>query len=79
MNHWMIGDGELRRQVGMQAERYRELRRRSEEIRLLEAALGPRRSSGKRLRSWLQALWSHVRHTDLGEPGRTEALNHRRG
>lgn len=79
MNPWTIGDGELRRQVVMQEERYRDLRRRSEEVRLIEAARRPRRNLRKRLHSWLQALWGHARHTNLPEPVSSEALKRGHG
>lgn len=79
MNHWTIGEGELRRQVGMQAERYRDLRRRSEEVRLIEAALGPRDGLGRGIRSWLEGSWSRVRHALLHRPVSNEGLRHGRG
>lgn len=79
MNHWTIGDGELRRQVGMQAERYQELRRRSDEARMREAACGPHLPLGERLRSWFEATWRGARHTPKRERAISSPLEHRRG
>jgi hypothetical protein len=52
MSHWTINDGELRRQVQAQGERYRELRRRSDEARLLDEVCGPRTSLLEQARRW---------------------------
>lgn len=77
MDHWTIGDAELRRQVGAQTERYRELRRRSDKVRLLEAGLGPRPTLLQRLSRCLEAVLGRRRPRAVLDTSHDAGLEHR--
>jgi hypothetical protein len=61
MNHWTIGNPEVRQAVQAQEDRYRELRRHSAEAQLLREALGPRPTLIGRLIRGLEALLKRMR------------------
>ncbi|HMQ31782.1 MAG TPA: PQQ-binding-like beta-propeller repeat protein [Chloroflexaceae bacterium] len=56
MKQWSIGDREFSERVGAQHARYQELRRRSDEARMIEAAYGPRPTAARWVWGWLGAF-----------------------
>lgn len=69
MNQWMIGNGELRAGIEASQSRYAELRRRSDEARMIATAGVARRSALTRLVSWLRRDRSATPRPLADQPG----------